>query len=37
MVGSIVFTRKEGDVVKKGDEFGFFKFGGSTCICVFKE
>ncbi|CAM6085605.1 unnamed protein product [Calypogeia fissa] len=37
MVGSITFGRQEGDVLKKGDEFGYFSFGGSTCICVFQE
>ncbi|KAM7258939.1 hypothetical protein ACFE04_014680 [Oxalis oulophora] len=37
MVGSITFTKKEGDVVKKGDEFGYFSFGGSTVICVFEK
>ncbi|CAA3030919.1 phosphatidylserine decarboxylase proenzyme 3-like [Olea europaea subsp. europaea] len=37
MVGSITFSRKEGDHVKKGDEFGYFSFGGSTVICVFEK
>lgn len=37
MVGSMNFTKKEGDRVKKGDEFGFFSFGGSTVICVFQK
>ncbi|KAK4438222.1 Phosphatidylserine decarboxylase proenzyme 2 [Sesamum alatum] len=37
MVGSITFTKKEGDYVKKGDEFGYFSFGGSTVICVFEK
>ncbi|KAK4837897.1 hypothetical protein QYF36_009347 [Acer negundo] len=37
MVGSITFSKKEGDVVKKGDEFGYFSFGGSTVICVFEK
>ncbi|KAL5787621.1 hypothetical protein ACOSP7_004570 [Xanthoceras sorbifolium] len=37
MVGSISFLKKEGDVVKKGDEFGYFSFGGSTVICVFEK
>ncbi|KAL0335158.1 UNVERIFIED_CONTAM: Phosphatidylserine decarboxylase proenzyme 2 [Sesamum radiatum] len=27
MVGSITFSKKEGDYVKKGDEFGYFSFG----------
>eukprot|EP00250_Pteridium_aquilinum_P033218 c5332_g1_i2 orf=210-2240(+) len=37
MVGSINFTKNEGDQVKKGDEFGYFSFGGSTVICVFQK
>ncbi|KAL4556048.1 hypothetical protein LXL04_038686 [Taraxacum kok-saghyz] len=37
MVGSITFTKKKGDYVQKGDEFGYFSFGGSTVICVFQK
>ncbi|CAJ1963547.1 unnamed protein product [Sphenostylis stenocarpa] len=37
MVGSITFTKRKGDYVKKGDEFGYFSFGGSTVICVFEK
>ncbi|ERN19873.1 hypothetical protein AMTRI_Chr11g100430 [Amborella trichopoda] len=37
MVGSITFLRKEGDYVNKGDEFGYFSFGGSTVMCVFEK
>lgn len=37
MVGSITFTKEEGDYVKKGDEFGYFSFGGSTVICIFEK
>ncbi|KAM0847880.1 hypothetical protein ACQ4PT_054749 [Festuca glaucescens] len=37
MVGSITFLKKEGDYVHKGDEFGYFSFGGSTVICVFEK
>lgn len=37
MVGSITFLKKEGDSVKKGDEFGYFSFGGSTVICIFEK
>ncbi|KAJ4875315.1 Phosphatidylserine decarboxylase proenzyme 2 [Raphanus sativus] len=37
MVGSISFVRKEGDHLKKGDELGYFSFGGSTVICVFEK
>ena len=31
-VGSIKQTYKNQSVIKKGDEKGYFKFGGSTCI-----
>lgn len=34
MVGSTVLTRNEGDEVKRGDEMGYFKFGGSTVILL---
>lgn len=34
MVGSIILTVKEGDTIVKGDEIGYFKFGGSTVILV---
>ncbi|XP_021900034.1 phosphatidylserine decarboxylase proenzyme 3-like, partial [Carica papaya] len=37
MVGSITFLRNEGDHVRKGDEFGYFSFGGSTVICIFEK
>jgi len=37
MVGSINFCKKEGDVVKKGEQMGHFSFGGSTTICVFQK
>ncbi|XP_010451866.1 PREDICTED: phosphatidylserine decarboxylase proenzyme 2 [Camelina sativa] len=37
MVGSINFVRKEGERVTKGDELGYFSFGGSTVICVFEK
>ncbi|GMH10254.1 hypothetical protein Nepgr_012095 [Nepenthes gracilis] len=37
MVGSITFTKEEGNYVHKGDEFGYFSFGGSTVICVFEK
>ncbi|KAF3435181.1 hypothetical protein FNV43_RR22268 [Rhamnella rubrinervis] len=37
MVGSITFSKEEGDHVKKGDELGYFSFGGSTVICVFEK
>ncbi|KAH7671062.1 Phosphatidylserine decarboxylase protein [Dioscorea alata] len=37
MVGSMTFVRKQGDYVHKGDEFGYFEFGGSTVICIFEK
>ncbi|XP_010536896.2 PREDICTED: LOW QUALITY PROTEIN: phosphatidylserine decarboxylase proenzyme 3-like [Tarenaya hassleriana] len=37
MVGSITFVKKEGEHLKKGDELGYFSFGGSTVICVFEK
>ncbi|GAA5860151.1 hypothetical protein JCM8547_009204 [Rhodosporidiobolus lusitaniae] len=36
MVASIEMTKKEGDEVKRGDEVGYFAFGGSTIVVVFK-
>jgi len=36
MVGSIMYTAKEGQTVKKGDELGYFAFGGSTVLLLFK-
>ncbi|CAM8899159.1 unnamed protein product [Rhodiola kirilowii] len=37
MVGSITFVKEKGDYVNKGDEFGYFSFGGSTVVCVFEK
>ncbi|GAM87907.1 hypothetical protein ANO11243_059350 [Dothideomycetidae sp. 11243] len=36
MVGSTVITRKAGDHVKRAEELGFFKFGGSTILTLFE-
>ncbi|KAL5606086.1 hypothetical protein BROUX41_006144 [Berkeleyomyces rouxiae] len=36
MVGSTVITRKAGEEVKRGEELGYFKFGGSTLLCLFE-
>ncbi|CAA6660367.1 unnamed protein product [Spirodela intermedia] len=33
MVGSITFVKKDGEFINKGDQFGYFSFGGSTVIC----
>lgn len=35
MVGSTILTKKEGETVKRGEEFGYFAFGGSTIVCLF--
>lgn len=37
MVGSTVITRNEGDEVKRAEELGYFKFGGSTLVLLFEE
>ncbi|MCO5553560.1 hypothetical protein L7F22_007083 [Adiantum nelumboides] len=37
MVGSINLTVKTGDRVRRGDEFGYYAFGGSTNVCVFEK
>ncbi|EJS43553.1 psd2p [Saccharomyces arboricola H-6] len=34
MVGSILLTCKENDLVEGGQELGYFKFGGSTIVIV---
>lgn len=36
-VGSIIQTYKQKTYVNKGDEKGYFKFGGSTVILLFKK
>lgn len=36
MIGSIEITSKQGHMVKKGDEHGYFQFGGSTVILLFE-
>lgn len=36
MVGSIIFTVTEGQAVRRGDELGYFAFGGSTLVCLFE-
>jgi len=35
-VGSVVLTTAEGTQVSKGDEFGYFQFGGSDIILLFQ-
>lgn len=36
MVGSTVITRNDGDEVKRAEELGYFKFGGSTIVVLFE-
>ncbi|KAK5658527.1 hypothetical protein OQA88_1919 [Cercophora sp. LCS_1] len=36
MVGSTVITREKGEQVKRGEELGYFKFGGSTLVLLFE-
>jgi len=37
MVGSIKTTVEEGQQVRRGDEFGYFAFGGSTIVLLFEK
>ncbi|KAF9461635.1 phosphatidylserine decarboxylase-domain-containing protein [Collybia nuda] len=37
MVGSIKTTVQEGDYVHRGQEFGYFAFGGSTIVILFEK
>ncbi|KAF9586181.1 hypothetical protein BGW38_008898 [Lunasporangiospora selenospora] len=39
LVGSIVLTgaQEQGTKILKGDELGYFAYGGSTCIVLFKK
>ena len=36
MVGSTIITRKPGETVKRAEELGYFKFGGSTVLLFFE-
>lgn len=36
MVGSTVITRQTGEQVKRAEELGYFKFGGSTLLLLFE-
>lgn len=36
MVGSTVITRKSGERVRRAEELGYFKFGGSTLLVLFE-
>ena len=35
LVGSINWSKKPGEIVKKGDDLGWFAYGGSTVVCLF--
>ena len=35
LVGSIGWSKKTGDTIRKGEELGWFQYGGSTVITVF--
>lgn len=37
MVGSTVITRRTGENVRRAEELGYFKFGGSTILILFEE
>ncbi|KAI0343419.1 hypothetical protein BDW22DRAFT_1373312 [Trametopsis cervina] len=37
LVGSVVWTRQKGEQVKRGDELGYFAYGGSTVVAVFPK
>ena len=37
LVGSIKVTKTAGKEVKKGEELGYFAFGGSTIVTIFKK
>ncbi|CRG86164.1 phosphatidylserine decarboxylase [Talaromyces islandicus] len=37
MVGSTVITRDSGEKVARGEELGYFKFGGSTIVLLFES
>ena len=37
LVGSIVWAKGEGERIEKGDELGWFRYGGSTVVLVMPE
>ncbi|PIL29520.1 hypothetical protein GSI_08328 [Ganoderma sinense ZZ0214-1] len=37
LVGSILWTVKKGDTVKRGEELGYFAYGGSTVVVLFPK
>jgi len=36
-VGSVKLIVQEGDTVKKGDQLGFFQYGGSDILAIFEN
>ena len=36
-VGSILWTARKGDAVRRGDELGYFAYGGSTIVALFPK
>lgn len=37
LVGSVNWSKKPGETVNKGDDLGWFAYGGSTVVCVFPQ
>ncbi|KAM0747986.1 hypothetical protein T439DRAFT_317484 [Meredithblackwellia eburnea MCA 4105] len=37
LVGSVNITPEKGATIHRGDELGYFAYGGSTCICIFPK
>ena len=37
LVGSIVWAKGEGERIEKGEELGWFRYGGSTVVLVMPE
>lgn len=37
LVGSVNWSKEPGETVKKGDDLGWFAYGGSTVVCVFPQ
>src|SRR5437868_2130984 len=37
LVGSIAFVAEQGQQVRRGEDLGFFKYGGSTVIVLFQR
>jgi hypothetical protein len=37
LVGSVNWSKKPGESVRKGDDLGWFAYGGSTVVCVFPQ